>query len=53
MILLASLRSDEWTAWSELVDDFIGPRNCFECFACVACHANKTLKQDLSEKDSG
>jgi hypothetical protein len=26
MILLASLRSDEWTAWSEHVDDFIGPR---------------------------
>jgi len=26
MISLASLRSDEWTAWSERVDDFIGPR---------------------------
>jgi len=26
MILLASLHSDEWTAWSEHVDDFIGPR---------------------------
>ena len=26
MILLASLRSDEWTAWPEHVDDFIGPR---------------------------
>lgn len=26
MILLASLRSDEWTAWSEHVDGFIGPR---------------------------
>jgi hypothetical protein len=27
MILLASLRSDEWTAWSEHVDEFIGLRN--------------------------
>ena len=25
MILLASLRSDGWTAWPEHVDDFIGP----------------------------
>jgi len=25
MILLASLRSDKWTAWSEHVVDFIGP----------------------------
>jgi len=27
MILLASLRSDKWTAWSEHVVDFIGPGN--------------------------
>jgi len=27
MILLASLRSDGWTAWSEHVDEFIGLRN--------------------------
>jgi len=27
MISLASLRSDRWTAWPELVDDFIGIRN--------------------------
>jgi hypothetical protein len=25
MILLASLRSDKWTAWPEHVDEFIGP----------------------------
>ena len=27
MITLASLRSDGWTAWPELVDGFVGLRN--------------------------
>jgi len=28
MFTLASLRSDWWTTWPELVDDFIGIRTC-------------------------
>jgi hypothetical protein len=32
MILLASLRSNEWTAWSEHVGDFIGPHNVGHAF---------------------
>jgi hypothetical protein len=30
MILLASLRSDKWTAWPEHVVDFIGPGSHFD-----------------------
>lgn len=33
MILLASLRSDKWTAWPEHVVDFIGPGSEAEVIA--------------------
>jgi len=40
MIPLASLRSDEWTAWSEHVDDFIGPRKALQAGVKIASRAD-------------
>ena len=62
MLTLASLRSDRWTASPELLDDFIGLRNCEvhvdrspqvdASSHAVVCHKN-TVQVDITKHIKG